>query len=271
MDGLRDRLERHFLTRAAGFIDGTLDERRDELEARLAEVEAVSQEVREVEEVHARLVERLGELGAGAAEWSERVERLSGALDAARTTLEHERARREAVERDLREALARAEETAELGRRETRLAAREAELQQRVEELSDAYGALEERQREADRRAHAPELLAELDRREQELAERERRFEIGERFVLTERGRIQEARERLSAVEHELVRRTEAVADREHAADEAAAAWEAEVDLRERQLSRAEAAIGDRERHVSSRERTVEEYVARAQSSFAGR
>jgi hypothetical protein len=61
------------------------------------------------------------------------------------------------------------------------------------------------------------------------------------------------------------------VADREHAADEAAAAWEAEVDLRERQLSRAEAAIGDRERHVSSRERTVEEYVARAQSSFAGR
>lgn len=271
MDGLRDRLEGHLLTRAAAFLDGSLDDRRDELKERLAELEAVSQQVAEVEEMHARLVERLGDLGAGAGDWAERVERLVAAVDAARTAQEHERAKRVALARDLEDALARAEDAATLGRREAQLAAREAELARRAEEHAEAERSLELRGREVDRVANAPELLARLDRREQEAVERERRLEVGERFVLGERTRIEEARERMAALERDLQRRAEALADREAAADEAAAAWEAEVELRERQLSRAEAEIGERERLVASRERTVEDYVARAQSAFVGR
>ena len=120
-----------------------------------------------------------------------------------------------------------------------------------------------------DRLEQAPALLRELDARQREHEERERQLDVGERFVLRERTRLEENAGRARELEERLRDRETDLVRRDQAANEAVAAWEAEVELRNRQLRRAESSVEERERRITAREDALAHYVREAQAKLA--
>ena len=266
---MRETLERHLVQRAAKLVEETIDERREELAARLAELEQRSRELAAVESKLARLGSRLDAAGAAEGTWADRVEHLVTELEEARVGAEREQQARRSAERDLREALLRVEETEALSRRAANLDAREAALERRAVELEEQVASVARGDLVRDRLEQAPELLLQLDVRQREIEERERQLEVGERFVLRERTRLEENADRAGELEERLRERESDLARRDQAATEAAAAWEAEVELRNRQLRRAESSVEERERRMTAREDALAHYIRDAQAKFA--
>jgi hypothetical protein len=264
---MRETFERHLVQRAAKLVEETIDERREELAARLAELEQRSRELAAVESKLARLGARLDAAGAADGSWADRVEHLVSELESARVDAEREQQARRVSERDLREALLRVEETEALSRRAAKLDVREAELEQRAVEVDERVDALARGDQVRDRLEQAPVLLRELDARERALEERERQLDVGERFVLRERTRLEEVAERGRELEERLRERESDLVRLDQAATEAAAAWEAEVELRTRQLRRAESSVEERERRITAREDALARYVRDAQAA----
>ena len=256
---MRETLERHLVQRAAKLVEETIDERREELAARLAELEQRSRELAAVDSKLARLGARLDAAGAAEGTWADRVEHLVTELEQARRS----------SERDLREALLRVDETETLTRRAAKLDAREAALERRAAELEERMESVVNGDLVRDRLEQAPALLRELDARGRELEDRERQLEVGERFVLRERTRLDENAARARELEERLRERETELARRDQAATEAAAAWEAEVELRNRQLRRAESSVEERERRITAREDALAHYVRDAQAKLA--
>ena len=226
---MRETLERHLVQRAAKLVEETIDERREELAARLAELEQRSRELAAVDSKLARLGARLDAAGAAEGTWADRVEHLVTELEQARVAAEREQQARRSSERDLREALLRVDETETLTRRAAKLDAREAALERRAAELEERMESVVNGDLVRDRLEQAPALLRELDARGRELEDRERQLEVGERFVLRERTRLDENAARARELEERLRERETELARRDQAATEAAAAWEAEV------------------------------------------
>ena len=163
------------------------------------------------------------------------------------------------------------EETEALSRRAAKLDVREAELEQRAVEVDERVEALARGDQVRDRLEQAPVLLRELDARERALEERERQLDVGERFVLRERTRLEEVAERARELEERLRERESDLVRLDQAATEAAAAWEAEVELRNRQLRRAESSVEERERRITAREDALARYVREAQAARSSR
>jgi len=266
---MRETLERHLVQRAAKLVEETIDERREELAERLAELEHRTRELAAVESKLARLGARLDAAGAAEGTWADRVEHLVTELEDARVGVEREQQARRSAERDLRDALLRVEETEALSRRAAKLDAREAALERRAVELDERVESVARGDLVRDRLEQAPELLVQLDLRQREVEERERQLEVGERFVLRERTRIEENGDRARELEERLRERETDLARRDQAATEAAAAWEAEVELRNRQLRRAESSVEERERRITAREDALAHYIRDAQAKLA--
>jgi len=173
---MRETLERHLVQRAAKLVEETIDERREELAERLAELEHRTRELAAVESKLARLGARLDAAGAAEGTWADRVEHLVTELEDARVGVEREQQARRSAERDLREALLRVEETEALSRRAAKLDAREAALERRAGELDERVESVARGDLVRDRLEQAPELLVQLDVRQREVEERERRI-----------------------------------------------------------------------------------------------
>ena len=154
-----------------------------------------------------------------------------------------------------------AEQHANLQKRETEVAAREAELNRQLATL---------------RRVERDEgLAAELEHkqqgmleRERELAAREAELQSTEALFESQRERIERREKRLNSTEESLSDRIREMDEREAEVEAREARVEADLELREEKLERRELKVAELEERLGKKESQLSDYVGQLQGKF---
>ena len=281
MHGIRLRLEASFVRNAAQLAEELAQERRDQLDGLVDELDERGAQVKEAEtklgEIEQRLTdlgvegeggERLQELLEQVGEREKHVALLREALDAESARVHAAEDRLEERESILARLLAQEEELQELAerseeleQREQSLLPRELELQGRQAELADREAVVGTAEELTRRRRELEELAPALEQREAAV-------ERIEAFADMERIRVERERERILRLEGELGARIEDLTSRERAVEEREVHLLADSELREDQFERREEAAAGREERLQRRELDLASYVSELQGAL---